>query len=88
LFSHAEFERAYWQRWSELLAGPFDVAQLQSMVAELERQLTQAEPRNRTRWADSAPQNDSFAAEADALRAWLAARANWIAANLGTLPAR
>ena len=86
LFTHDELVQAYWARWRELLAGPFGAPQLQSMVDELERQLTQAEPRNRARWPASAPRNDSFADEAAALRAWLTARVTWIAANVGTLP--
>jgi spore coat protein CotH len=86
LFSQAEFVQAYWARWRELLAEPFAAAQLQSLVDELERQVTLAEPRNRARWPASAPRNDSLADEADALRAWLAARVAWISANVGTLP--
>lgn len=88
LFSHAEFERAYWERWRELLAEPFAATQVEKLVDELEQQVTLAEPRNRKRWPASAPRDDSFAAEADALRAWLAARVAWISANVGTLPAR
>ena len=86
LFTHEEFVQAYWTRWRELLAGPFAASQLQTVVDELARQLTQAEPRNRARWPASAPRNDSFADEAGALRAWLSARVTWIAANVGKLP--
>jgi hypothetical protein len=86
LFSHAEFEQAYWARWNELLAGPFQVSALNTLIAELQQQVTLAEPRNRARWPQSAPRDDSFVAEADALRAWFAARVSWIAANAGTIP--
>jgi hypothetical protein len=88
LFTHAEFEQAYWARWDELLAGPFQVSELHSMIDALEQQLAQAELRNRARWPESAPRNDSFPAEVDALRDWLATRVAWISANAGTLPAR
>jgi len=85
LFTHAEFEQAYWARWNELLAGPFQVSELHAIVDDFEQQLTQAELRNRARWPESAPRNDSFAAEIQALRDWLAARVAWISANAGTL---
>jgi hypothetical protein len=88
LFEHAEFESAYWARWRELLAGPFETSQLQRMISDLEHELSDAEPRNSARWPESAPRNESLADEASALRAWLAARVEWIAANVGTLPAR
>jgi hypothetical protein len=88
LFTHAEFEQAYWARWDELLAGPFQYAELDRMVGALEQELSQVEPRNRARWPESAPRSDSFAAEVDALRDWLAARVTWISANVGTIPAR
>jgi len=86
LFTHAEFEQAYWARWNELLAGPFRITELHAIVNAFEQQLTEAELRNRARWPESAPRNDSFAAEMQALRDWLAARVAWISANLGVIP--
>lgn len=87
LFTHADFESAYWTRWRELLAGPFAVSQLELMVTDLEQQLSEAEPRNSARWPASAPAS-GFAQEASSLRAWLKARVEWITANVGTLPTK
>jgi hypothetical protein len=57
------------------------------MLTDLEQQLTQAEPRDRTRWPANARLNKSLSDEAEALRTWLAARVEWITANVGRLPA-
>lgn len=84
LFRQAAFEAQYWERWNELLDGPFQLAALNALIDTFEEQLIQAELRNRARWPESAPRNDSYAAEVQALRDWLATRVDWISANVGT----
>jgi len=86
LFDHAAFERAYWARWRELLAGPLRISELRALIAGFERQLAAAEGRNRARWPASAPRDNSFAAEVRALSDWLDQRVVWIQANLDRLP--
>ena len=86
LFAREEFERAYWQRWRELLAGPFQIDTIRDMVDDFQRQLAQAEPRNRARWPSSAPRDNDLAAESAALADWLQARLAFIESQLGTLP--
>jgi hypothetical protein len=86
LFTHAEFASAYWARWDELLSTTFTSAKLRETIDALEVQVTEAEARNRARWPNSTPRNDSYPAEVDALETWLDARLTWITANKGTAP--
>ena len=84
--AHEAFERAYWERWRELLAGPFQIENIRAIVEDFQRQLAQAEPRNRARWPSSAPRDNDLAAETAALTDWLKARLVFIESQLGTLP--
>jgi hypothetical protein len=86
LFNHAEFATAYWARWDELLASTFTSAQFRATIDAFEAQVTEAEARNRVRWPQSAPVDDSYPAEIDKLQTWLDQRLAWITANKGKTP--
>ncbi|HTU58397.1 MAG TPA: CotH kinase family protein, partial [Polyangiales bacterium] len=77
LFDHPEFAAQYWARLDTLLASTFTSANFRATVDALERQVSEAEARNRARWPESAPHADSYAEEVEALRAWLDARLKW-----------
>ena len=78
LFQHREFARAYWQRWSTLLATTLTPAAIHELLDRYHEQLSEAEPRNRARWPEAAPHYGSFEAELEMLEAWLGARLHWI----------
>jgi hypothetical protein len=87
LFTHAEFATAYWQRWDELLSTTFTSAKFRETIDAFEVQVTEAEGRNRVRWPNGVPRNNSYPDEVEALETWLDARLTWITANKGTTPA-
>lgn len=86
LFSHAEFASQYWARWDELLASTFTPANFHATIEGYEAQVSEAEARNRVRWPESAPRNDSYPDEVEALENWLDARLTLITANKGNAP--
>ncbi len=86
LFKHPEFVTAYWTRWDELLASTFTADKFRATVDAFEAQLTEAEARNRVRWPQGAPRNDSYVAEIDALQTWLDQRLTWVSANQDVVP--
>jgi CotH kinase protein/Fn3 associated len=86
LFNHAEFATAYWARWDELLASTFTSAKFRATIDAFEAQVTEAEARNRVRWPESAPLDDSYPKEIDKLQSWLDQRLTWIQANKGVTP--
>ena len=86
LFNHPDFTTAYWARFDELLASTFTSAKFRETVDALERQVTEAEARNRARWPEGAPRDNSYVAEIDALQTWLDARLAWVTANKGVVP--
>ena len=86
LFTHEAFVSAYWARFSEVLAGPLQVSAIHRIIDEHQQVLTAAELRNRERWPEAGPRDDSYPAETGALREWFSQRIAWIEANIGTLP--
>ena len=73
MFDDSAFRNLYWARWQTLLAGPLAPATVTARLDEMRVELSEAGPRNNTRWG--APDWNS---EMDALRAWYVARLTWI----------
>jgi CotH kinase protein len=69
-----------------LLAGHFNSTAFHTLIESMKTSLAEAEARNRVRWPDAAPRNDSYDDEVEHLEHWLDERLTWIKANLGTLP--
>jgi CotH kinase protein/Fn3 associated len=86
LFKHPAFADAYWQRWDQLLASTLTAATFHEVISGYQTQLTEAEARNRVRWPDGAPRNNSYDDELDALESWLNQRVGWIQQHTGVVP--
>lgn len=92
LLSHPAFEASYWQRWNELLAGPFDADAFRQTIEAFEAEISEAEVRDRERWPDPPDPPDpsrvqaSFADEITYLEDWLEERLDWVSANVGVVP--
>jgi hypothetical protein len=77
LFEDPEFERAYWQRWNELVEGQFGVASLVARIDGYEDELSEARTRHFERWPEYETEGGP-AGEVQILRDWFRARVEWI----------
>ncbi len=77
LFKDPQFESAYWDRWDELVRGPFSADALVARVDGYEEQLREARERHFERWREFKPENGP-GGEVQILRDWLRRRVAWI----------
>lgn len=80
------FVRRAVTRWQALRRGPFHVDSLYASIDTLTERIAEARVRNFQRWPETAREH-SYAAEIAQMKQWIAARLDWIDANLEKLSA-
>jgi spore coat protein CotH len=84
LFRDPDFRSRYRERFKRLLNGEFSADSLDRIVDALAAEVGDAAPRNFTRWTQSPPQDNSYAAEIALLKDFLRRRVAWIEIQLDT----
>jgi hypothetical protein len=95
LFSDANFQQRWVDRWQELRRTVFSDANLQATLQSHTDQLTLAQARNAARWGSGIAPNggplstagDGWAGEISHLENWLMARVDWIDSQTISAPA-
>ncbi len=77
LFRDPEFERAYWERWDQLVDGPYSVSALTDRINSYEETLREARERHFERWPEYPPDGGPEG-EVQILRDWFQRRVEWI----------
>jgi hypothetical protein len=84
-------DKNFWQSWidrlEELRRGPLSTTAVQSLVDEMAAGISEAAPRNFTRWSDMPPRFGGWSGEVEHLRSWFASRLAWMDAQFTRPPA-
>lgn len=91
LWQVPEIQARFRARWAELRTQPLSDANVASLMATLEREITESYPRELAVWNESTPgygpraeHGGSLAGEIDYMGTWVQTRLNWLDAELGS----
>ena len=87
LFADENFWQKYIDRYFELREGPFETANVHSVVDRMAAELNEAQVRNFQRWSEQ-PRFGSYQGEINHLKNWLATRLAWMDGQFAPRPGR